>query len=120
MSETSYPHRPYRLNHTDIRTEQVFNELHNDNQQVVSSSVWSKLYADGATLERGIFVKHSSTVSSPSIRIAVGGTTADGGFNLIRQEEVFIPCRQLGDVYYKQGPSAEGTGLNAKFTWRAY
>ena len=109
MADTgSYPSVPYRPNFVDVRTVQVHDEKFTDQSLAFSlTSSWQQLYPAGATLENGVVIT---------------GCTADGGFELDSDEEVFIPVRQLSDVWVKEGrvhPDAGGLAAAPALTWKA-
>ena len=107
INETNYPHRPFRLNHVDIRTIQIFDPLvmKTTTGNDISNS-WEQLHGAGATLENGVRIKN---IDAAILNVAVGGTTADGGFELAEREEVFVEVRQLSDVYVKSASSGDVT-----------
>ena len=113
----SYPSIPHRPNFVDIRTWQVQGEKGNTAAAGTTTTSWQQLYAAGATLENGVQIKSLTSASPrPSTRIGVGGTTADGGFELDAGEEVFIGVRQLSNVWYKKDGAP---GTDPVLTWRA-
>mgnify|MGYP006172755189 CR=1 FL=1 len=113
----SYPSIPHRPNFVDIRTWQVQGEKGNTAAAGTTTTSWQQLYAAGATLENGVQIKSLTSASPrPSTRIGVGGTTADGGFELDAGEEVFIGVRQLSNVWYKASSDAVPIPV---LTWRA-
>jgi hypothetical protein len=124
MADTgSYPSVPYRPNFVDVRTVQVHEEKITDTVQGFSlSSSWQQLYAAGATLENGVTLKGRRFSFTAYAQVSTTGNTADGGFELDAEEEVFIAVRQLSDVWVKIGrthPDAGGLAANPSLTWKA-
>ena len=124
MADTgSYPSVPYRPNFVDVRTVQVHEEKFTDQTLGFSlSSSWQQLYPAGATLENGVVIKGRRVSFNKFAQVSTTGCTADGGFELDSDEEVFIPVRQLSDVWVKEGrthPDAGGLAANPSLTWKA-
>jgi len=119
----SYPSVPHRPNFVDIRTVQVHEEKITD--QVIGfslSSSWQQLYPSGMTLENGVTIKGRRVAFQKFAQVSTAGCTADGGFELDSDEEVFIPVRQLSDVWVKEGrvhPDAGGLAAAPTLTWKA-
>jgi len=124
MADTgSYPSVPHRPNFVDVRTVQVHEEKFTDQQlSFTLSSSWVQLYSAGATLENGVLIKGRRVTFNKFAQVSTTGCTADGGFELDADEEVFIPVRQLSDVWVKEGrvnPDAGGLAASPSITWKA-
>ena len=117
----SYPSVPHRPNFVDIRTAQVHEEKHTLTATGSLTSSWAQIYPAGATLENGVTIKVKSTGALTAFAaISVTGLTADGGYQLDSGEEVFIPVRQLSNVWGKLGASTGAAiGAAPKLTWKA-
>ena len=116
INETNYPHRPYRLNHVDIRSMQIFDPLVADSKTSIGTS-FVQLHAAGGTLENGVRIKNTYA-NSRSIYVATSdengvGTTGGDGFELGNREELFLEVRQLSHAYVK------ASGANGSVTFIA-
>ncbi len=114
LNETNYPHRPYRLNHVDIRSMQIFDPVVATSKSSVGTA-FVQLHAAGATLENGVRIKNTYG-SSRNIFVATSdengvGTTGGDGFELGNREELFLEVRQLSHCYIK----AAGAGGSVTF-----
>ena len=117
----SYPGVPFRPNYIDIRSSQVNDERVTLSDESNLATDWARIYADGATLENGVTLKvrDKGTLIKYGA-VSVTGLTADGGYQLDAGEEVFIPVRQLSNVWVKQGATTgESLGATPKITWKA-
>ena len=117
----SYPSIPHRPNFVDIRTTQVHEERFTANESALPTSSWTQIYAAGATLENGVAIKVKSAGSVLNYaQVSVTGLTADGGYQLDSGEELFVPVRQLSNVWVKTGVgTGAGLGVAPTITWKA-
>ena len=110
-----YPVIPHRPNFTDVRTQQVYDPKCTVFTNTVLGGSYAQLHADGGTLESGVLIRQ--VVGGKNTLITTAGLSADAnaGYQLQNGEEVFIPIRQLGDVYVRR----TGTGSSPKITYYA-
>ena len=124
-----YPAIPHRPNFVDIRTQQVYDpkviEFHGSAHP--SGVGFEQLYPAGATLEVGVHIRQHhgrrmTFITTTGLSGDAGNSTTDhgggytSGFELGLNEEIFIPIRQLGDVWIARG---NGSGASPRLTYYA-
>ena len=111
-TEHGYPHKPFRANHVDIRTMQIFDPVVVGSKALGNASQgWQQMSATGCTMESGVRIKNTSAptvfVSTTGLTGATAGTMS--GFMLGESEEVFVEVRQLTNIWV--APSAAGASV---------
>tara|TARA_Y100001938_G_C8061032_1_gene417258 strand:+ start:462 stop:824 length:363 start_codon:yes stop_codon:yes gene_type:complete len=104
-NEHGYPHKPFRANHVDIRTMQIFDPVVIGSKTTTAGNDWELMSATGGTLENGVRIKNTSA-NALYVKAFVNGMTAGatgagvgGGYMLTESEEVFLEVRQLSDIF---------------------